>query len=390
MPVNEQAVRDALSRVPYPGFKRDIVSFGVVKAIRVEDDRVAVRLELGSNDAAVRGALEDQVRAALEALPGVAAVAVRVISGDPSDGLGMVGASAAPKPNVAASGGLEPGLLPDVRHVVAVASGKGGVGKSTVAVNLAVALAGLGARVGLLDADVYGPSIPLMLGEDRQPEFDPVRKIAVPFERHGIRFMSLGFLAPKDEAIIWRGPMVMKAIDELLRNVAWGELDVLIVDMPPGTGDTQLTLSQKVRLSGAVIVTTPQDVALADAIKGIAMFRKVGVPILGLIENMSFFACPRCEHRTEIFGHGGGKRQADRLQVPFLGEVPLDPAIRAGGDEGRPVVSDAPESPQAEAFRAIAAAVGEAIDPDRGRSDRAAGPGLIDRIRRGLSRDSDA
>ncbi len=390
MPLDEQAVRAALSRVPYPGFQRDIVSFGVVKAVRVEGDRVAVRLEVGSSGAAAREALEASVRAALDALPGVAEATVRVISGDPSEGLGLVGASAAPKPNVAAAGGLESALLPEVRHVVAVASGKGGVGKSTVAVNLAVALASLGARVGLLDADVYGPSIPLMLGEDRQPEFDPVRKIAVPFERHGIRFMSLGFLAPKDEAIIWRGPMVMKAIDELLRNVAWGALDVLVVDMPPGTGDTQLTLSQKVRLSGAVIVTTPQDVALADAIKGIAMFRKVGVPILGLIENMSFFACPHCANRTDIFGHGGGKRQADRLQVPFLGEIPLDPAIRAGGDDGRPLVSDAPESPQAEAFRAVADAVGRALDAGDDPVETSGGPGLFARIRRGLSRNPDA
>jgi ATP-binding protein involved in chromosome partitioning len=390
MPVNEQAVRDALSRVPYPGFQRDIVSFGVVKAIRVEADQVTVRLEIGSSGASARDALESAVRTAVEALPGVAAVAVRVISGDPTEGLGMVGSGGPPRPNVAASGGLEPGLLPEVRHVVAVASGKGGVGKSTVAVNLAVALASLGARVGLLDADVYGPSIPLMLGEDRQPEFDPVRKIAVPFERHGIRFMSLGFLAPKDEAIIWRGPMVMKAIDELLRNVAWGALDVLVVDMPPGTGDTQLTLSQKVRLSGAVIVTTPQDVALADAIKGIAMFRKVGVPILGLVENMSFFACPHCDTRTDIFGHGGGKRQSDRLQVPFLGEIPLDPAIRSGGDDGRPLVSDAPDSPQAEAFRAVAAAVRRALDPGNGATAPPDKPGVFDRIRRGLTRDADA
>jgi len=390
MAVNEQSVRDVLSRVPYPGFQRDIVSFGVVKTIRVDGGQVAVRLEVGSADGAARDALEQAAREAVAAIPGVAGVEVRVISGDPTDGLGMVGSSAAPKPNVAAAGGLEPGLLPEVRHVVAVASGKGGVGKSTVAVNLAVALASLGARVGLLDADVYGPSIPLMLGEDRQLEFDPVRKIALPFERHGIRFMSLGFLAPKDEAIIWRGPMVMKAIDELLRNVDWGELDVLVVDMPPGTGDTQLTLSQKVRLSGAVIVTTPQDVALADAIKGIAMFRKVGVPILGLIENMSFFTCPHCDTRTEIFGHGGGKRQADRLQVPFLGEIPLDPAIRSGGDDGRPVVSDAPDCSQAASFLELAAAVGRALDPPDDTADPSAGPGLFDRIRRGLTRNTDA
>ena len=390
MAVDERTVREALAGVPYPGFKRDILSFGVVKAIRIEDTRVAVRLDLGSSDPGVRGSLESATRAAVEAIPGVTAVTIRVVSGDPTEGLGMVGSPAAPKPSVAAAGGLEAGLLPAVRHVVAVASGKGGVGKSTVAVNLAVALGALGARVGLLDADVYGPSIPLMLGEDRQPEFDPVRRVVRPFERHGIRFMSLGFLAPREEAVIWRGPMVMKAIDELLRNVDWGTLDVLVVDMPPGTGDAQLTLSQKVRLSGAVIVTTPQDVALADAIKGIAMFRKVGVPILGLVENMSYFACSHCNARTDIFGHGGGRRQADRLQVPFLGEIPLDPAIRAGGDEGRPLVAATPDSPQALAFLEIAAAIERAVEPDTPTVDVASGEGLFARIRRGLTGESGA
>jgi ATP-binding protein involved in chromosome partitioning len=304
----------------------------------------------------------------------------------------MVGASRPPS-NVVA-GGIESELLPSVRHVVAVASGKGGVGKSTVAVNLAVALAREGASVGLLDADVYGPSIPLMLGQDGQPRFDAARRLAVPFERHGIRFMSLGFLAPREEAIIWRGPMVMKAIDELLRNVDWGELDVLVVDMPPGTGDAQLTLSQKIRLAGAVIVTTPQDVALADAIKGIAMFRKVGVPILGLVENMSHFACPHCGERSEIFGHGGGRRQAERLDVPFLGEIPLDAAIRDGGDTGRPVAAEAPGSAQAEAFCAIARRVASSLgladaEPPSSGADRDR-PGLLGRLRDTLSPGSGA
>src|SRR5262249_15038745 len=236
-----------------------------------------------------------------------------------------------------------------------------GVGKSTVAVNLAVALARRGARVGLLDADIYGPSIPLMMGTDAPPEIDPDGRGIVPFTRFGVRFMSLGFLLPKDTAVIWRGPMVMKAIEQLLRDVAWGELDVLVVDMPPGTGDAQLTLSQKVRLSGAVIVTTPQDVALADAIKGVAMFRKVDVPVLGIVENMSYFACPHCGGRSDIFGHGGGRREAERLGVPFLGEVPLDAAIREGGDRGRPVVAEAPDSPLAQAFLDVAVRVESAL-----------------------------
>jgi len=226
-----------------------------------------------------------------------------------------------------------------------------------VAVNLAVALARHGAAVGLMDADIYGPSIPLMMGVRDRPVLDAATKQIVPFERHGVRLMSLGFFVERDSAIIWRGPMVIKAVVELLRDVSWGQLDVLVVDMPPGTGDAQLTLSQKVRLAGAVIVTTPQDVALADAARGVAMFRKVGVPVLGIVENMSYFACPHCGGRTEIFGHGGGSAEADRLGVPFLGEVPLDPAVRDAGDRGVPIVAADPSSPQSEAFTRIAETV---------------------------------
>jgi ATP-binding protein involved in chromosome partitioning len=245
-------------------------------------------------------------------------------------------------------------LLPGVTHVIAVASGKGGVGKSTVAVNLAVGLAERGARVGLLDADIYGPSIPLMMGVDDRPDLDATGRSILPFDRWGVKFMSLGFLVDKDAAVIWRGPMVMKAIDQLLRDVLWGDLDVLVVDMPPGTGDAQLTLSQKVRLSGAVIVTTPQDVALADAIKGVSMFRKVGVPVLGIVENMSFFHCPHCGNRSDVFGHGGGRREAIRLDAPFLGEIPLDASIREGGDSGTPVVAGDPRSELSAAFLSVA------------------------------------
>jgi len=255
-----------------------------------------------------------------------------------------------------------PAPLPGIEHTIAVASGKGGVGKSTVAVNLAVALATRGTRVGLLDADIYGPSIPLMMGVDEQPAVDPAGPWIVPFERHGVRFMSLGFLVDRREAVIWRGPMVMKALGHLLEEVAWGELDVLVVDMPPGTGDTQLTLSQKVQLSGAVIVTTPQDVALADAIKGVAMFRKVDVPVLGIVENMSYFACPHCGEHTDIFGHGGGRAEAEKMSVPFLGEIALDPAIRDSGDTGTPVTAGDPDSPRATAFREIAARVADSLE----------------------------
>jgi ATP-binding protein involved in chromosome partitioning len=274
------------------------------------------------------------------------------------------------------AGALDAALLPGVTHVIAVASGKGGVGQSTVAVNLAAALARRGSRIGLLDADIYGPSIPLMMGVDERPELDPSGRALVPFDRWGVRFMSLGFLVDKREAVIWRGPMVMKAIEQLLRDVRWGELDVLVVDMPPGTGDAQLTLSQKVRLSGAVIVTTPQDVALADAIKGVAMFRKVDVPVLGIVENMSFFLCPHCGERAEVFGHGGGRREATRLDVPFLGEIPLDAAIRLGGDLGRPIVAAEPSSPLAEAFLAVAERVQTALTSGEADDPPAAGGGI--------------
>jgi ATP-binding protein involved in chromosome partitioning len=347
MPLTEADVLRALGGVPYPGFTRDIVAFGAVKDLTVTDGAVSFRIELGPGNPAVGGVIERDARAALQGLPGVVSVAIRV------------GAAAVQQPARAgpAPGALNEGLLPGVRHVVAVASGKGGVGKSTVAVNLAVGLAQRGARTGLLDADIYGPSIPLMMGVDERPVIDATGRSIVPFDRWGVRFMSLGFFGDKDTAVIWRGPMVMKAIEQLLRDVVWGDLDVLIVDMPPGTGDAQLTLSQKVRLSGAVIVTTPQDVALADASKGIAMFRKVGVPVLGIVENMSVFLCPHCGHRTDVFGHGGGRREATRLEAPFLGEIPLDAAIREGGDLGRPVVAASQGSPLAAAFLAVADAV---------------------------------
>ncbi|HEX4825455.1 MAG TPA: Mrp/NBP35 family ATP-binding protein [Candidatus Polarisedimenticolaceae bacterium] len=349
MPLDRDLVLAALGRVRYPGFTRDIVSSGVVRDLIVEGANVAFRIEIGAGNPAVLGTIEREARAAVEAIPGVGRIAI-----------GTQARPAAP-PSAAAPGALDAGLLPGVQHVIAVASGKGGVGKSTVAVNLAAGLARRGARTGLLDADIYGPSIPLMMGIDERPDLDATGRAIVPFDRFGVRFMSLGFLVDKDAAVIWRGPMVMKAIEQLLRDVLWGELDVLVVDMPPGTGDAQLTLSQKVRLSGAVIVTTPQDVALADAIKGVAMFRKVDVPVLGIVENMSYFACPHCGKRADVFGHGGGRREADRLNAPFLGEIPLDAAIREGGDRGKPIVADSPDSPLAKAFLDVAERVEAAL-----------------------------
>jgi ATP-binding protein involved in chromosome partitioning len=253
-----------------------------------------------------------------------------------------------------------PEFLQDVDRVVAVASGKGGVGKSTVAANLAVAFSRMGRRVGLLDADIYGPSIPLMFGlEGARPSLDNHR--AVPLDKYGVRIMSLGFFLERDAAVIWRGPMVAKATEQLLRDVAWGDLDILFVDLPPGTGDAQLTLSQKIRMQGVVIVTTPNDLALRDAAKGVAMFQKVGVPILGIVENMSYFICPRCGERSEIFACQGGRRECERLGIPFLGEIPLHPVIRATSDEGHPVVAAVPESDQAAAFVQLAERVATAL-----------------------------
>lgn len=242
-------------------------------------------------------------------------------------------------------------LLPTVRHVIAVASGKGGVGKSTTSVNLAVALAQTGARVGLMDADIYGPNIPQMMGIHGSPE--QINDKLRPFEQFGVKMMSLGFFVPGDVAVIWRGPMVHSAITQLLRDVSWGDLDYLLVDLPPGTGDAQLTLVQSVPLTGVIIVCTPQSVALSDAMRGLAMFQKTNVPILGVVENMSYFACPHCGERTDIFSHGGAQAEAARFKVPFLGEIPLDVAIRVGGDEGRPIVIADPNSPQTAAYRAI-------------------------------------
>jgi ATP-binding protein involved in chromosome partitioning len=376
VPVTEADVLRALSGVKYPGFTRDIVTFGVVKDLSVQGGTVSFRIELGPGNPAVAGTIEREARAALAALPGVETVAIRLAAQAPT---------AEPRPGPP-PGVLDAGLLPGVKHTIAVASGKGGVGKSTIAVNLAIGLAQRGARVGLLDADIYGPSIPLMMGVDDRPTIDPTGRSILPFDRFGVRFMSLGFLVDKDAAVIWRGPMVMKAIEQLLRDVAWGELDVLVVDMPPGTGDAQLTLSQKVRLSGAVIVTTPQDVALADAIKGVMMFRKVGVPILGIVENMSFFHCPQCGTRTDVFSHGGGQREAARLEAPFLGEIPLDASICEGGDSGRPVVTRDPATALTEAFRALADKILQALGAEDGDTPDTQGRGVLSWLKRGWTR----
>ena len=267
--------------------------------------------------------------------------------------------AAAPPPQASERPPLPTGenaLLPDVGAIIAVASGKGGVGKSTTAVNLALALAAGGRKVGLFDADIYGPSIPIMMGIAGRPT-SPDGEVLIPMENYGVKTMSMGFLVADDTPMIWRGPMVMGALEQMMRDVLWGPLDVMVVDMPPGTGDAQLTMAQRVPLAGAVIVSTPQDLALLDARKGLNMFRKVDVPVLGLIENMSYFVCPHCGERSDIFAHGGARRAADEMGVDFLGDIPLDMAIREGSDGGRPIVVAEPEGAHAKAYRAIADAI---------------------------------
>lgn len=357
---------EQLKQVRYPGYTRDIVSFGIVRGVKFHEGIVSARLELTTDKPEILDQIKAEVEKIFAALPGVNKVYVETR------------ASAPP----AKAGALPSGdktLIPGVRHKVAVASGKGGVGKSTVAVNLAAALAASGWRTGLLDADIYGPSVPLMMGADGPPETKDQK--AIPFIRHGVKIMSIGFFLDKDAALVWRGPMVMKAVTQLLGDVVWGDLDYLIVDLPPGTGDAQLTLSQAIKLDGSVIVTTPQDVALIDAIKGVAMFRKVDVPILGMIENMSYYICGHCGERSEIFSHGGARRESARLGTPFLGEIPIDPSIRLAGDSGVPIVVSQPKSPQAQCFSRIAEAIAHQLDGAEAPTHRSS---TLDRIKKVL------
>jgi ATP-binding protein involved in chromosome partitioning len=332
---------DVLKQIKYPGFDRDIVAFGLVKNLQVAEGHVAFALAFSTQDESTRRQITLAAREAVERLPGVQEV--QILGPAPGQAAGGRG------PMAGHAGKIE---LPGVRHIVAVASGKGGVGKSTVSVNLAVALADAGARIGLLDADIYGPSIPTMMGVKDQPGI--VGQKLLPLVSHDIKMMSFGFLIPEDQSVTWRGPMVHQAVQQLLRDVLWGELDCLVIDMPPGTGDAHLTLTQSVPLSGGVVVTTPQDVALIDARRGVAMFRQVNVPILGIVENMSYFVCPRCHERTDIFTTGGGRRASQALGVPFLGQIPIDPEVCLAGDQGIPIVRKDPESPQTGAFRAVA------------------------------------
>jgi ATP-binding protein involved in chromosome partitioning len=338
--LNQETITQALKSVKYPGYTRDIVSFGIVKNIAVNAGAVSILLQLTGGSPAVAAQIKAEVEKALRAVAGVEQLHVETASSPVSGGGTPWSQQSKP---------------PGVDRVVAVASGKGGVGKSTVSVNLACALAHLGERVGLLDCDIYGPSIPLMMGIREKPTVSSAEKL-VPPERHGVKLMSMGFLVEDDAPVIWRGPMIMKAIQQFITEVEWAPLDYLLVDMPPGTGDAQLSLCQTVALDGGVIVTTPQEASLGVVRKGIAMFEKVNVPILGIVENMSYFVTPNGE-RVEIFGHVGGRGEAERRQLPFLGEIPLFTEIRVGGDAGIPVVAGQPGSPAAAAFMAVAHAL---------------------------------
>lgn len=322
--IDKSKLEKALSSVKYPGFNKDVVSLGLIKEMKNNEDNVQIIFSVKNADPEVKQALNEAVNKALSVIPGIKKINVEFESNS--------------KKETKEKTGLPPKKkIPGVSYIIPVASGKGGVGKSTVAVNLAAALSQKGLKVGLLDLDIYGPSIPLMMGVQEMPKVTPDNKI-YPLEKFSMRLMSIGFLFEKDAALIWRGPMVMKAVDQFLFDVEWGRLDYLIIDLPPGTGDAQLTLVQSVPITAAVVVTTPQDVALLDAKKAVIMFEQTNTPVLGIVENMSYFHCPHCNERSEIFGHGGGKNYSDQLNVPFLGEIPLHTGVRVGGDEGKPIV----------------------------------------------------
>ncbi len=345
--LNEESIKNALKAVKYPGYSRDIISFGLLKQIVIRDDAVGVLLQLTTSSAETALQIKHDAEQVLRALPGVKFADVDV----------RTAAAASSAPAAAVKQGV-----PGIQRVIAIASGKGGVGKSTVSVNLACGLAKLGAKVGLLDCDIYGPSIPLMMGINEKPTLTPDESRLVPPTNHGVKLMSMGFLLEGDQPVIWRGPMIQKTIQQFVNQVAWGELDFLLVDLPPGTGDAQLSLCQTVPLDGGVIVTTPQEASLGVVRKGIAMFQKVNVPILGIVENMSYFVTPNGE-RVEIFGHGGGRSEAERQHVAFLGEVPLFTEIRIGGDRGIPVVVSGSEAPWGQAFLNVAKALRTQFSP---------------------------
>ncbi|MBI2485699.1 MAG: Mrp/NBP35 family ATP-binding protein [Deltaproteobacteria bacterium] len=340
MKLNPEGIRNILNKVKYPGFTRDIVSFGVVKEIEVEGSKVKLYLVLPKPDEKLESEIRNSVIKTLLESPGVSEVDV------------MIGAREL-KGTPGQARTVERAKLPEIKYFIAVASGKGGVGKSTVAVNLALSISKMRKNVGLMDADIWGPSTPIMLGINERPRSTPDQKI-IPLEKFGLKLMSIGFLINDDDTVIWRGPMVHGAVKQFIEDVEWKGTDYLVIDLPPGTGDAQLSLIQTAPLSGGVIVTTPQDVALIDVRRGVQMFKKLNVPVLGIIENMSYLVCPHCSGEVDIFSKGGGKRMAEKFDVPFLGEIPIDPEIRKGGDDGIPIVVSHPESAAAKAFTVAA------------------------------------
>ncbi len=365
--IDEDKVLQALRTVMDPERHRDIVSLGMVSGLAVRDNNVQLAIEVAPE----RGTAAEPIRAAAEAavrrLKGIVSVtAVLTAQKKPT----VTAAPPGPTARVPRPG------LPTVSAIIAVASGKGGVGKSTTAVNLALGLRANGRTVGLLDADIYGPSAPKLLGITGKPTTNDGKTLE-PKEAYSLKVMSMGFLVPEDTPMIWRGPMVQSALQQMLREVNWGVLDVLVVDMPPGTGDAQLTLAQQVPLAGAVIVSTPQDLALLDARKGLNMFRKVDVPVLGIVENMSTYICPNCGHRADIFGHGGARREAEQLGMEFLGGVPLDLEIRVTSDAGTPIVATQPDGPHAKLYRYVAERVWDQVRPDAPQTARRPPPRIV-------------
>ncbi|HEV7501951.1 MAG TPA: Mrp/NBP35 family ATP-binding protein [Vicinamibacteria bacterium] len=342
MSVSPEQVLAALRAVQDPDLHKDIVTLGFVKDVKIAGSEVDFTIELTTPACPVKDQMKAEAEGIVRGLPGVSAARATMTA------------------DVKARGGFGRQAVPGIRNIIAVGAGKGGVGKSTTAVNLALALHRKGARVGLMDADVYGPNTPQMLGIEGGPDVGEDKKM-VPPEGFGIKVISMGMLVPADQPIIWRGPMLHGAVQQFMRDVAWGELDYLVVDLPPGTGDVSLSMAQSVPVAGAVVVTTPQGVSVADVRKAVAMFRQLNIPVLGVVENMSYFVCGHCQERTEIFGHGGGARMAEDLGIPFLGEVPIDTRVRSGGDEGQPIVVAAPESAAGAAFIDIAGRVAAEI-----------------------------
>lgn len=372
MSVTQQQVLDVLAKVASPRGV-PLTNANVLSAVTVTDGKVFFSINVDAAEARAWETVRAQAEAAVRAIPGVSTAMIALTAERKAGAAappplpqphrhahGVQPVSSHKPPQSPASPMAKQAEIPGIAAVIAVASGKGGVGKSTTALNLALGLRDLGLRVGLLDADIYGPSVPRLTGIREKPQLNDDKKM-IPLQRFGLAIMSIGFLVEEDTAMIWRGPMVMSAITQMLRDVAWGTLDILVVDMPPGTGDAQLTLAQNVPLKGAVIVSTPQDLSLIDARRGLAMFRKVNVPVLGIVENMSYFQCPHCGTKSDIFGHGGARHEAEKLGVPFLGEIPLHMSIRETSDSGNPLVHSEPDGPHAAIYRAIGSKVREQL-----------------------------